>query len=337
MQNHNDFNNEEHYEETYPRKRKFSWNKIALVLFILGVLLFAMGWGSGARGGIIFFQSGAFQVRSESGGTQTHCLVDMIRGAENNHESFHSVDIGATYMNIVILPATGNDYRLEVQGSFEPQITLTNGVLTIRDAHRGQSAMSQWWVMDLNFTRHELRLYLPATAYYEITAAATSGNVHLEGLTSETLTARAASGNVRVVDFHAPNATLNSTSGNVRLENSFTREATLRATSGNVVVRGSTIGNLNANSTSGNVTVEATTLEGGTAILRSVSGNVHFTRENTPQHPNDVHYNVQTVTGTIRINNNRIQGRDALFFTADPEPPFHITAGTTSGNVRLEF
>ncbi|MCL2500124.1 MAG: DUF4097 domain-containing protein [Defluviitaleaceae bacterium] len=298
-----------------PRKRRFPWNRLALILIIFGGLLFSAGWLSGSRGGHIYFRGGSplnfwgFEIRSVNRDSNEATTLNL----PDNAESIRGIIINTTAMNIVLRPLEDGNKHLVTYGDVEPEINFTNGILSIDTRRRERELGRGFSGFNLGVYNYEVVLYVPnGTPYGAIELSSISGNIRTDGFNADTLTVRSTSGNIRILD------------SDIAVGN-------LQSTSGNVYVTNGSILNLTAEGASGNITVDTALLAGGNAELRTASGNIRFTG-NSPQNVL-FDYNLRTATGMVRINGNRADNSQV---TA-ANPHYTINARAASGNIHLNL
>jgi DUF4097 and DUF4098 domain-containing protein YvlB len=282
----------------YTPKRRMPWNRLALILIIMGSVLFMAGWLGGSRGGSLYFQNGQLRVRTVQRGSSD----SVINALTTDQLGAEGIRIHTTAMNIVVLPNHSNP-RMEVFGDIVPVVRLADNILTIDTRQAERNIGTHFMVMGTN--RREIRLYLPHDVYEMFDFTSVSGNISVENFTIE-------SGNLRSI------------SGRVSLNGTTVNDAEMQSTSGNVIIDGGSIFNLTASSISGNVTVDTRTISGGSAELRSVSGTVRFTGQTDS-------YTLNSRSGSVRVNGNRTGNVQATV----RDGHFMVDMRTTSGNVHL--
>ncbi|MCL2203436.1 MAG: DUF4097 domain-containing protein [Defluviitaleaceae bacterium] len=314
------------------KRKKFPWNRLALILIVFGGILFAAGWAGGSRGGNIFFLDGRLQVRSAqrgSGATEHDLPAGM--------GDVRQVQVIATSMNVTLLP-TDTSPRFVVYGGVEPMVTVSGDTLTI-DTRQQERNVGMQVGIQFNFAtdRREIRLYLPQKVYNSISLTSTSGNVRMEGFTATDVTARSTSGNVRIRDSVIGNGTMQSTSGRVELTDTSIANAELRSTSGNVIIDGGALTYINASTTSGNIRIDARVARaGGHAELRSTSGTIRFTG-NQALRNGSVLYTLQSRSGNVRVNGERVGSGAHRSINHDASLSFTAVVRTTSGNIHFYY
>jgi len=314
----------------------FPWFKLALVLIILGAIILAVGLLTGSRGGRVHF-SGGFRIETYPLEDQSHVGFVEFTATEQVRE----IVVSAVSESVTLVPTsasvpsvTGRDIEITVQngvmtvsrvgmnifgGNFRhTRIGIFNfgntGIAWVRDNNESYLDINYDWRNPFRgINQGGIRVYVP-------------DNV-------EIVNARSVSGSVRLSDISTSDLTLNATSGSVRVEGGTHNDVTLRSVSGSVRFDGYIGGSLNASSTSGSVNVSDSSRSygaGETITLRSVSGSVTFT---TSAPASNFNYSVSSVSGSMRVDGDRIDGRRGSGGTGSVP----VDASTTSGSIRIEF
>jgi len=324
-----------------PRSRRVAWPVIAVALIILGICLFAAGWFSGSRGGQIYFERG---IRVETNAPEDQGLG----GGEFRFDNINSVAINTASRNVHFIPTSQTYVRVVIPAGVRQDITEANGVLTINGrTNLSTSGNNARWrrvqflgfggnrgitwnrfsddytsnvFMDFNFdfsrspfSGGAIRIYVPGSMY-NIYARSTTGNIRIGDIDTEHLHAQATTGRVSVDGGTHTNSHLQTTTGSINAEAYF--------------------GNLIAQATTGRVRIQDYTLHrsagtGGIEI-RTTTGSIHF---GTHAPADDFRYNVSVTTGSMRVDDNRISGRN----TAGGSGGTLVNLSATTGSVRLNF
>ena len=296
------FNN--HYGE--PPRRRFPWVRIALILIALGVGLYAAGTFSGARGG---------------GGP-----------ASTEPGAFQRINVNVSSSRVLILP--GDSYRVVVPtGRTAPTVNVANGELTI--ASRPQGRVVHFGI-NTSPADHEIRVYLPAGHDLDrIQVRTSSGRIQIDGANADYINANSSSGRVEVSNLVAAPSRVNlrSSSGRISMENAeVAGDLTLQTSSGRIELDRVAWGDLSARTSSGNINIargrEGTT--GGSTTLQTSSGSVNVEIAGSR---NDYRYVLNTSSGSMRVDGERYQGRNASGGNGSDE----ISIRTSSGSIRLDF
>ena len=315
-----------------PRKR-VPWGGVAVALIILGAALFGIGWLSGARGGRIYFDRG---IRVETGAREDWPQTGHDLNFGNN---FDSLVVSASSRSIRILPSNTGNVRVTVPPDLRPQISEQGGTLTIDTraavGRRRIYFMTFGGNRGVTWNRHDGRAYLNFD--FDFTNPrhifATGGiRVYVPDSVSD-IYARTSSGSVRIYDVNTANLRMQTSSGSVHVNGGRHYRAHLQSSSGSVRGRGYFMDDLYARTSSGRVEIHdlSSRRTGGETIrLHSSSGSVRYYAR-APL--GDFSYRVSVTSGSIRVDDTRISGRNATGGTGGTQ----INASTTSGGVRLNF
>jgi len=319
------------------------WGRIAVLLIILGVILFAVGWASGSRGGRVYFENG---LRVVTFPLETH--EPTISAVDLNFSSnIHTVVVNATSCAIRIIPTSDATPRVTASDDRRLTVNERNGRLYVDSRAAGNTIINgvnvRWnrvgimnmgtfgvsWnrvnntsFMDFNFDfsnfsftnlGNTIRVYVPSTVA-TIEARSTSGSVRMEGVSTTQLNLRSTSGSVALEGGTHGNTHLQSTSGSVRANAQFAGDIYARSTSGSVNVQDYSTSHRNTNSIQ----------------LRSTSGSVRF---ETRAPITDFRYDLSVTSGSMRVDGSRLDGRRASGGSGNTP----ITARSASGSVHLDF
>ncbi|MCL1842277.1 MAG: DUF4097 domain-containing protein, partial [Defluviitaleaceae bacterium] len=217
----------ENNNDTGERKglKNINWNKLAIILILLGVGMLAIGRLSGSRGGMIAFENGRLRVLQD----EQSDFTPLPRSREITH-----IAVNATYANIIIeTTPPGETDGIHFTNISPEYFDVSDGKITIDSRPVGR----RWVLFQLSPGRREIRINLPpGTEIWEIETRTVSGGIRFYNLQAREVVAVA-------------------TSGSVRSENSDFGNTYLRSTSGAVNLSGFTWENLQAQSTSGSVRI----------------------------------------------------------------------------------
>jgi len=334
-------NNQPIVEETVDRyeRRSIPWVKIALLCMLAGVILFAAGWATGSRGGRVYFDRGLRVVSyplpddAESGRTVDFTSTNQVREIVANSLS----------NSITFIPTTDNTVRVV---GVDVRVSEANGVLNI-DARPVGSVITgsnfSWsrggafvgrhgmgWVREGD--RRFFDFNFDFSNFWQFGGISNAVRVYVPSGVS-VIEARSVSGSVRIENINTTSLNLQSTSGSVNVNGGTHADTRLQSTSGSVRFEGHLTGSLEARSTSGGVRVTdySTQFAAGSEInLRSTSGSVRFT---TAAPASAFRYSMSVTSGSMRVDGNRISGRNTHGGSGD----IPINASSTSGGVTLEF
>ena len=308
--------------EYEPVRRRRSAMGFAVLLIILGVVMFGAAWQAGSRGGQLAWRNGRLnietfartQTRGGAGGSTVEAYID--------NGPFHEVYIRTNFENIIILPS--DTFRIVYSEESDADISIANGVLTVTTVSQNNRQFNVMFGFNHNASR-EIRAYLPREFFEDsnshIQARSTSGRIEIDGGFAS-VNATSTSGRIEVAS-HANNGGnmyLRSTSGRIKVSGGFSNlEAS--TTSGRIEVRGSGTGTNRAylRSTSGRIFAEniqqLDRLEARTTSGRIELGNVSW-----------VTLYARSVSGRIDINNGRV---------SDIGTRSNTQVSTTSGTVNM--
>jgi len=255
-------------------------------------------------GGAIFtaaLASADFNVRNLDTATYT-----PINFTIDDPSSLNTVRIRTTTRNITLVAATEN-FRVTGYSNNESRIAveIENNALVIRETYRFEFMQLFNIFQGVNWRRNNIRVYLPAEIN-QIDSIQRSGNLTVEGITTQS-------------------ATITTTSGNVTVRESVVVNIfQINTGSGNIDVRTSSVGTLVAHATSGNINTRSLT---ATSIdLRTTSGNIDARLIGSRQD-----YDVRS---SVRSGRNRVGTNYNAAAIANGNT-INIRAG--SGNINLSF
>ena len=315
-------------------KRRMPWTGVAVVLIVLGIGLFAIGWLSGSRGGRIYFNRG---IRVETSTREEFASGSGDLTFANNFDavvinaSSHAIRVYHTNeptVRVVTLPGLrsniseqGSVLNVDVRTSFVGggQRIQFMGLGGGRGVTWNRNGRDAYLSFDFDFSTPRnmfggIRVYVP-NSVNDIYARTSSGSVRINDISTTQLRAQTNSGRVEVNGGTHQNVHLQSTSGSVRGDAHFAGGLYARTTSGSVQINDS----------------NAAARTSGEIQLRSTSGSVNFS---TRAPINNFSYRMSVTSGSMRVDGSRISGRSATGGASGGTP---LNASTTSGGVRLEF
>jgi|GEM_PF-2548839 len=333
------------WESGRVRKSGSWWSKCAGVLISLGVVLFVVGWLTGARGGRVYFDGG-LRVTTLSAeerepmevglGFDTN-IIEVVVNTSSSPIRF----VPSTTDNVVVTARDSNQLstresgnRLYVNAHPAGNMQILNGVHWRRGSVMSFGNFGVSWnrvnddrFVEFNFSPSVFRrsnftnavyVYVPA-GMQVIEGRAASGSIRAENVSANRLTLRANSGSVTVDGGTFGETRLNTTSGSVRLLNSSTDSLEMRANSGSVTVDGGTHGNTQLNTTSGSISGDA--IFTGDIYARANSGRVRITDGSTSRSTGNIE---------LRATSGRVE-----FTTAAPASDFNYRVNVTSGRMDI--
>jgi len=293
-------------ENSGRKSKRIPWNGIALALILLGAGMFGIGWASGSRGGSLLIEDGRLRVIPNRPGEIESAFMEIPDG-----ESFTDIRISATTAAIAVIQADPGE-PLSVQFSnINAGVERLGSQLIIdtRDRERRMGIP----IMDFGFFSlpREITVRLPEGQTDSVRIASTSGSIRMDGVSAE------------VLEVH-------STSGSVNGRNLSFTNGTLKSTSGRININGVGWNSINVQSTSGRIRITGADIREGSTRLQVTSGNINL---EVNGRRDDFTYSFTSVSGSVRINGERLRGRTGT--GGGGEHP--ITMNVTSGNIRLDF
>jgi len=293
-------------ENSERKAKRIPWVRIGLAMILLGAIMFGIGWASGSRGGSLLIEDGRLRVVPNRPGKIESTFVEIPDGGV-----FTDIRIRATSATVAVLPAGPGT---------PPGVRFTNldagveflGNQLIIDT-RGHERRRGFQILDFGFFSlpREITVYLPAGPVDSVRIASTSGSVRMDGISATVLEVRSTSGSVDGRNMSFTNGTLESTSGSININD----------VSWN---------NINAQTTSGRIRIAGADIREGSTRLQVTSGNISL---EVNGRRNDFTYSFTSVSGSVRVNGERLRGRTGT--GGGGEHP--ITMNVTSGNIRLDF
>ena len=317
-------------------RRRMPWGGVAVALILLGIALFAVGWLSGSRGGRIYFDRG---IRVETGDRED--FVPTGNGNFTFANNFDSLVVNASSRAIRIFPSSGQDVRVTVPPDLRIEINEQGRTLDIDTRARTTGSTRRIHFMTFGGARGVTFNRAGGTGYlnfdFDFTNPrniwATGGiRVYVPDSVND-IYARTSSGSVRINDVSTTNLRAQTSSGRVEVNGGTHQDVHLQTSSGSVIANGYFSGALHAQTSSGRVRVHDynNRRTGSENIqLRSSSGSVRFY---TRAPLSDFNYRISVTSGSMRVDDNRISGRNASGGSGGTT----INASTTSGGVRLNF
>ncbi|MCL1883821.1 MAG: DUF4097 domain-containing protein [Defluviitaleaceae bacterium] len=267
-------------------KKRYNFNKIAVVLILVGAGLYLLAWAIGFRGGSLVLIDWRLEVEGTS--FESHVLgID---------QEIQYVYIETLSISVIIEPTSaGEAAGLQLINIPLEAASIENGRISIdtRSAERQRGIR----VFGMGFanasTRREIRITLPADTLLSeidassvsgsfnigvdalhISANSTSGSINLNNAHWETLLSESISGSIRVrggrfMDYDSGETRLQTTSGSVNVEiannqNNFMYSAA--TTSGNVRINGQNHGRGTVSGGSGEHQVFMRTISGSVTL-----------------------------------------------------------------------
>ena len=321
------------WDDSSPPRRHTSVGRFALALIVIGLCLFGAGWLMGARGGRVYLAGpeGFNIVASRANDTAQAQLVDITAA-----NIVQSLTVNATSGSIQLY-ATNSD-RLYVSGSRRGITINENGgnfhldssnssvnIGIIGSTHLGVNIVrgrgqNSYTAIDFNFDRrnfrnrisNNLRIYVPSSV--------------------QDIYAHTRAGSVTANDISTNQLHLQTSSGGIRLQGGTHNNTHLETRSGGIRANGNFAGNVSASTSSGGIHVHDynTSQANNTIRLETRSGGVRY-ESSAPR--SDFSYNLSVGSGSMRIDGNRLSGRNYSGGNGNSQ----VYATTRSGGIQLSF
>ena len=330
---------ESHRDEGYDHygrkpKRRVPWIRMALIFIFLGGILFATGWASGSRGGNIYFQGGGLHINTAHYSDEESTTFNLPRNAQG----FNYVSVFTTSMNISVHVTNGEPHWV-IHGDIEPVINTANNQLTIdtRQEEQRLNFRRGWQIFMFSSSNWEIELHLPREMMQSaLHLRSVSGSIRVDGVESASFNATTTSGSVRLNNASVTHAEMQSVSGSISVAHSHVVQGAMTTASGSISVTNGSIQHFTATTASGSINVDTTANRNGSALLNTMSGSIRFTGHGLARQSDNVQYHLQTISGSIRVDGQRLSGNVHTSGNA-ANPWFFIHAQTMSGSVRLDF
>ena len=293
-------------ENSGRQPKRIPWNRIALALILLGAIMFGIGWVSGSRGASLLIEDGRLRVIPNRPDEIESTFIEIP-----DDDRFTNIHISATSATIAIVQAgPGEPLGVRFSNLHAGVEHLDNQlIIDTRDHERRRG----FPIMDFDFfaSPREITVYLPARLADSVRITSTSGSIHMDGISATMLEVRSTSGSVNGRNLNFANGSLESTSGSININD---------------------VGwnNINVQTTSGRIRVTGANIREGSTRLQVTSGNINLEVNGRRE---DFTYSFTSVSGSVRINGERLRGRAGT--GGRGEHP--ITMNVTSGNIRLNF
>jgi len=320
---------EEFFHEKPPvLKKRINWIKLALVLIVIGLLVYGISWAAGARSGFITFENGWFRVVT-SGNSETH-NINISTG-----QTINEININAGWSNVIIEPAARNaDLGVTLSNISQNSVSYTRDTLTINAAEYSRNI--QIMSFGFNFPRYEIRVQIPAGQDIDINITTSSGTVRVNDINPENLNIRTTSGGIRINDINTNSLDLRSTSGSIRSQNLNFSDGNVQSSSGSINLTNASWGNLSARSTSGSIrlrSVLVNDINSGETTVQSSSGSSTIELRN--RNSSDFNYTLRASTGSVRADGMR--GNNNFIEATNIAGNHTIRVNASSGSIRLSF
>ncbi len=309
---------------------------IAITLIVAGCLIFL--------GGVIAIK-GDFRKAS---------TLKFETRKQTVREAFTELSIDAGASDVTFYPSLDGTCSVSYmeEKNFTYEVVVQDGKLTVaeRDTRKWYQQIGIYFGGDL-----EIRVYLPQTAYENLTVVSDSGDVTLPtGIFFTNVSVKSDSGDVECRG-SVGGLSVQTSSGDIELEGATLREATVSVTSGEISVAQVKVENsLSLHSGSGEIEVEDSNC--GALTIAAKSGNVDCENVLTVGETNiktssgnirliacdGQSYTIQAGSGNVRASFLTAKIFDAKSSSGNVKAPVSTVGGvcqvrTSSGNIRLEI
>jgi len=302
--------------------RTLNWTRIAIILIIVGVVLFVVGWFSGGRGVGISFANNRFNLYTSA---TEHGFPDSFTPIERGGA------IRNIYINTTSIPVTvrttpaGERDGIYLRNVNPDSVTVTREGINI-NTRRTERVI---WVFGFHFgyANREIIVNLPAyTSADTLNIRSSSGRVEVHGLSADEAIIRSTSGRITVYELSANLIGINSTSGSLHLNDLQGYSIRAGSTSGSITINRANVTTfLSARSTSGSIRGENLEMRDG--HMQSTSGSIRIDR--IIWHD----LSARSTSGSVQISDGQILGMTAS--GTEMPIPGSTTLNSTSGRVNL--
>lgn len=268
---------------------------------------------------------------------------------------FNRAVIATSYDDIMIMPAPDGNLRVEAYEGEKDGYTVSveNGVLKIE-----QQDKRRWYdFVNISFSAksYGICIYLPESVYKKLSVVTASGDIDINGISSDSLIITTASGDILAGGLSGEDIKLVTSSGDMEISNikyaiSFMKttsgelelvsvegsEMELYSTSGEMDIKNITADNLKMKTTSGDINAENTVILKATSVI-STSGCCEFENSDSGE------YEFKTVSGDIECELLTAKKFETDTTSGSVKVPFSdkdaglFKAETTSGNIYVEY
>ncbi|MDR3277183.1 MAG: DUF4097 domain-containing protein [Oscillospiraceae bacterium] len=297
------------------RLLKNAW-KLAGALMAAGLILLAIGWTLGARGGVYADAKGVHIDKNE-----------RVEISKRDIGEFTEISVSTASADVELVASDHYGIELSYNAQTAPEWRVQDGRLTVKAENKLVISL-----FSFNFEGNSIKIYYPENARLD-SAQITSF-----------------SGAVRVSDAYIAKLQIKNASGAVTLRHLEGEELILGVISGRVTLSdsGMSFGRVEIDISSGDITAEGLASRG--TKIHAVSGRVRLSGEllgetdvkcvsgdvsvGTTRGEGEYSYSLKAVSGDVRVDGQR-QGNSASRQNASAENS--IAVNTTSGRIDLGF
>ncbi|MCL2199755.1 MAG: DUF4097 domain-containing protein [Defluviitaleaceae bacterium] len=285
------------------KTKKFNWTYFGLGCILAGIVLFSIGWLSGARGA--YFTIGnrhisLFSLGSDWGAETAEWSLKPLSG------NITEISVSTTAAGIIIEGIdTDETVGVEFKNIPRDAAEFRNGVLTVDSTEYERGGLPQGGT---------IRIRIPLDETVRIKANSVSGRVDIINITYDDIN-------------------VNTTSGAIQLMwvTGF-MDISLGSVSGAIDVMASSWQNLRAHSVSGALNASIFESDAAETYLSTVSGRITADVIGSSR---DFNYSISTTSGVVTINGTRHSGQRATHTGGSGHHPITIT--TVSGRVQFNY
>ena len=298
-------------------------------LFALGLVLAGTGFALGATGRAWYDSNGLHF------GNLNNRTIEL---AEDNTEPFEDINISLIEADVEIIVANNYGYEFTYTGTNEPEITVRNGTLTVKE-HTENWHINIFGFWNFFDTSATLKVYVPRNATLDnVSLETASGSTMLNGnnVSIRELSCQTASGDIRLYDLSLEKLRLDVASGDVNLNNVSATSATINLMSGWLTYRGAELETLEMNLASGDVTLEGEITRLLQLHMTSGDANILLVGDK-----DDYSFDIKKISGEVRIDGQRVDGGfggpGLNHSSSGTGQGAHIEIDITSGSVNINF
>ena len=351
-------------EPPKPRGRR-PWTKFAVIMLIMGVVMFIMGHAAGGRSVAVVHSGGLFFNFIPIGNVTFGGVAASQEFVSLTHADAHAIStviVDTTFANVVVERGSGDRVGRGFGVSFanieSHSMNINGETLTI--STRNENNRNQMILFGTNIQPSEIRIQLPdvlqdlavtttsgSIRLYDmnpdlVRLNASSGSIRINEVRSTAIMAMASSGSIRLVEVRAEQVAAHANSGSIRIEDVFFTDGDIQTTSGSITIEDSSWEILNARSTSGSIRASDVVIRHNeirshaepVTALRSTSGSVNLSIDGRRA---DFSYEARATSGSIHVDGRRVGGGNMDRHITGGSGSLLLSLQSTSGSVHLRF
>ena len=249
---------------------------IAVVLLVVGALLVGAGW--------VLLKKNPLAQNTVKDANYPYGIDNLPT----------KIDIATLDSRVEILPATGEEWRVECKDTEKlyHTVELVDGVLTIRQngtARKWYEYITLQGVQPLSVT-----VYLPEGTYQSLSIHSTSGSIKVrEGITFSNASLQNTSGSITCSSHIAGALEVKNTSGSITVNGGVDGDLNVKNTSGSIEIKDATPTSVTIKNTSGGIDLYDVVCRGEIKV-ENTSGSIEF------EHCDALSFDLRTTSGGIR-------------------------------------